>query len=104
MIDLALIHATGIEIADQLLVGAALRVGGSRFFEDQLELVFGRFTCSPATAPARHRGRDRILSAPLAIGIFEKVFTWIGLQVHVRSDHTLKSAFGQRRRADEYTN
>ena len=64
-----------------LPLGADLLLAAS--FEDVAQLVLGGFSGGPALAPARHRGGDRIVGAPGAVGEFVEVIAGLGFAIEI---------------------
>src|SRR5690349_19838 len=89
-IDLFLVHATGIKIANLLLVRTRARLGISRrAFEDPAKFVavsFGQFV---EPSPTRVGRRDRILLQPFPVREIKKIITGFAGLVENRQFNTV---------------
>ena len=88
------VGAGSVEITRQLRgrAGGPVR-SACELIKDGAQLILIALPCLPAAAPAIHRGRDRILSAPGAIGEVEEIVAGFDRLVEIACFDSGQSGF-----------
>ena len=89
-IDRAFVHAGSVEVAGQLLGAAGRPVRFRRDLgEDVAHMFLVDLTRLPAPAPAVHVVRNRMVLAPAAVGVLEKVGAGRNMGVDITRDNAV---------------